>query len=151
MLNNIWSNLVNEVEAAKKRHEELEGAMTITNDRLNDGISALDTRLDRLEDKFRTIHNVQDNIRTSVNKQQRQIYDMDSRISFYSRSIVQLEGKKVEEVKAHFDALEQRVAGQDDQIKVLLHRLAAAEEGHCRCRGSTPKVISCHCFNLIRN
>ena len=37
------------------------------------------------------------------------------------------------EVKARFDALEQRVAGQDDQIKVLLHRLAAAEEGHCRC------------------
>ena len=46
MLNNIWSNLVNEVKAAKKHYEELEGAMTITNDHLNDGISALDTRLD---------------------------------------------------------------------------------------------------------
>ena len=46
MLNDIWSNLVNEVEAAKKCYEELEGAMTITNDRLNDRISALDARLD---------------------------------------------------------------------------------------------------------
>ena len=31
MLNDIWSNLVNEVKAAKKRYEELEAAMTITN------------------------------------------------------------------------------------------------------------------------
>ena len=133
MLNDIWSNLVDEVEAAKKCYEELEAAMTITDDCLNDRILALDTRLDRLEDRFRTICNVQDDVHTTVNKQQRQIYNMDSRISFYSGSIVQLEGKKAEEVKAHFDALEQRVAGQDDQIKVLLHRLAAAEEGHCRC------------------
>ena len=115
MLNNIWSNLVNEVEAAKKRYEELETAMTTTNDRLNDGISALDARLDRLEDKFRTIRNVQEDICITVNKQQRQILDMDSRISFYSGFIVQLEGKKAEEVKARFDALE-CVAGQDDQI-----------------------------------
>ena len=151
MLNDIWSNLVNEVEAAKKRYKELGATVTITNNHLNDGISALDMRLDRLEDRFRTICNVQDDVHTTVNKQQRQIYDMDSRISFYSGSIVQLEGKKAEEVKACFDALEQRVAGQDDQIKVLLHRLAAAEEGHCRCRESTPKVISCCCFDLIQN
>ena len=151
MLNDIWSNLVDEVEAAKKHYEELEAAMTIMNDRLNNGISALDTRLDWLEDRFRVTHNVQDNVRTTVNKQQHQIFDMDSRISFYSGSIVQLEGKKVEEVQARFDALEQRVAGQDDQIKVLLHRLAAAEEGRCRCQESTPKVISCCCFDLIRN
>ena len=32
-----------------------------------------------------------------------------------------------------FDVLEQCIAGQDDQIKVLLHCLAAAEEGHCCC------------------
>ena len=151
MLNNIWSNLVNEVEAAKKRHEELEGAMTITNDRLNDRISALDARLDRLEDRFRTIRNVQDDVRTTVNKQQCQIFDMDSRISFYSGSIVQLEGKKAEEVQARFDVLEQRIAGQDDQIKVLLHCLAAAEEGRCCCHESTPKVISCRCFDVIQN
>ena len=133
MLNNIWSNLVNEVEAAKKCHKELEGTMMITNDHLNDGILALDVRLNRLEDRFRTIRNVQDDVHTTVNKQQRQIYDMDSQISFYSGSIVQLEGKKAEEVQARFDALEQRIAGQDDQIKVLLHHLATAEEGRCRC------------------
>ena len=150
MLNDIWSNLVNEVEAAKKHHEELEAAMTITNDCLN-GISTLDLRLDRLEDKFRTICNVQDDIRVTINKQQCQIFDMDSLISFYSGSIVQLEGEKAEEVKACFNVLEQCVTGQDDQIKVLLHRLAAAEEGRCHCRESTPKVISCHCFDLIRN
>ena len=151
MLNNIWSNLVNKVEVTKKCYKELEAAMTITNDRLNDGILALDTRLDQLEDRFRTIHNVQDNIRTTINKQQRQIYDMDSRISFYSGSIVQLEGKKAEEVQARFDALEQCIAGQDDWIKVLLHCLAATKEGCCRCWESTPKVISCCCFDLIRN
>ena len=151
VLNDIWSNLVDEVEPSKKRYEELETAMTTTNNRLNDGISALDARLDCLEDRFRVIRNVQDNVCTTVNKQQRTIYDMDKRISFYSGSIVQLEGKKAEEVKACFDALEQRVAGQDDQIKVLLHHLAATEEGRCRCRESTPKVISCRCFDLTRN
>ena len=133
MLNDIWSNLVNEVEASKKHYEELEAAMTTTNDHLNDGISALDVRLDRLEDSFRTICNVQEDIHVTVNSQQRWIVDMDKRISFYSGSIVQLEGKKAEEVKAHFDALEQHIAGQDDQIKVLLHHLDAAEEGHCHC------------------
>ena len=151
MLNNIWSNLVDEVEAAKKHYEELEAAMMIMNDCLNDGISALDARLDRLEDRFRVIRNMQDDVCTTINTQQRQIFNMDSRISFYSRSIVQLGGKKVEEVKAHFEALEQRVAGQDDQIKVLLHCLAAAEEGRCRCQESTPKVISCCCFDFTRN
>ena len=94
---------------------------------------------------------MQDNVHTTVNKQQRQIYDMDSWISFYSGSIVQLEGKKAEEVKACFDALEQRVAGQDDQIKVLLHRLAAAEEGRCRCQESTPKVISVRANVITKN
>ena len=148
MLNNIWSNLVNEVEAAKKRYEELEATMMTMNDRLNDGISALDLRLDQLEDKFRTIRNVQEDVHVTVNKQQRQIYDMDNRISFYSGSIVQLEGKKAEEVKARFDMLEQCIVGQDDQIKVL-HRLAVTEEGCCCCWESTPKVISCCCFNLI--
>ena len=125
--------------------------MTITNDRLNDGILALDVRLDRLEDRFRTIHNVQDNVCTTINKQQHQIYNMDHRISFYSGSIVQLEGKKAEEVQAHFDALEQRITGQDDQIKVLLHCLVAAKEGRCRCQEGTPGVISCRCFDSIQN
>ena len=56
----------------------------------------------------------------TVNKQQHLMYDMDKRISFYSSSLVQLEGKKAEEVKNHFNVLEQHIAGQDDQIKVLL-------------------------------
>ena len=124
MLNDIWSNLVNKVEATKKRYEELEAAMMTTNDHLNDGISTLDARLDRLEDSFRTIRNMQEDVRVTVNKQQRQIFDMDQQISFSSRSIVQLEGKKVEEVKARFDALEQRVTGQDDQINVTKRSLA---------------------------
>ena len=84
-----------------------------------------------------------------VNKQQCLVYDMDKRISYYSSAIVQLEGKKAEEVKNCFNVSEQHITGQDDQIKVLLHRLAAAEEGHCHCQESTPKVISCHCFDLI--
>ena len=42
------------------------------------------------------------------------MYDMDQRISFYSGSIIQLEGKKVEEVKAKFDMLEQRITCQDN-------------------------------------
>ena len=90
-----------------------------------------------------------EDIQATVNKQQRLMYDMDKRISFYTSSMVQLEGKKVEEVKDHFDTLEQRIAGQDDQIKILLHHLAAAEEGHCHCWESTPEVISCHCFSMI--
>ena len=149
MLNDIWSNLVNKVEAAKKHYKELEAAMTMTNDRLNDGISALDVRLDRLEDSFQVIHNVQEDVRVTVNSQQHQIIDMDKRISFYSGSIVQLEGKKAEEVKARFDALEQHITGQDDQIKFLLHHLDTAAEGCCRCRESSPKVISCRCFDVI--
>ena len=78
------------------------------------------------------------------------MYNIDQRISFYSGSMVQLEGKKVEEVQDHFDMLERRIAGQDNQIKVLLHRLAAVEEGCCCCWESTPKVISCCCFDMIK-
>ena len=149
MLNDIWSSLLNEVKATKKCYEVLEAAMTTTNDRLNNGITALNTRFDRLEGSFQTICNVQEDVHVTINKQQHQIFDMDSQISFYSGSIVQLEGKKAEEVKAHFNALEQHVTGQDNQIKVLLHHLAAAEEGRCHCWESTPKVISCRCFDLI--
>ena len=149
MLNNIWSNLVNEVEASKKRYEEPEAAMMTTNDHLNDGISALYARLDRLEDSFRTIRNVQEDIRITVNSHECWIVDMDKRISFYSGSIVQLEGKKAEEVKACFDVLEQCIAGQDNQIKDLHHHLDAAEEGRCRCWESSLKVISCCCFDVI--
>ena len=74
---------------------------------------------------------------------------MDKRISFYSSSVMQLEGKKAKEVEDHFNTLEQHITGQDNQIKVLLQHLATTEEGHCRCRDGTPKVISCHCFDII--
>ena len=149
MLNNIWTSLVNEVEATKKCYEELEAAMTTMNDHLNDGISTLDARVDKCEDKHRTLRNVMEDVRATVNKQQCLMYNMDKQISFYSSAIIQLEGKKAEEVKDRFDSLEQHIAGQDGQIKVLLHHLAAAEEGHCCCWESTPKVISCCCFSMI--
>ena len=151
MLNDIWNGLVNDIEATKKWYEELEAAMTMTNDRLNDGISALDARVDKCEDKHRTLCNVMEDIWAMVNKQQRLMYNMDKRISYYSGVVIQLEGKKVEGVENRFDASEQHIAGQDNQIKVLLHHLAAAEEGRCHCRESTPKVISCCCFDLIQN
>ena len=88
-----------------------------------------------------------EDIWATINKQCL-IYDMDKRISFYSSSIMQSEGKKMKEVKDHFDALEQRIAGQDDQIKILLQCLASVEEDHCCCWESAPKVISCHCFDV---
>ena len=149
MLNDVWTSLVNKVNTTKRCYEELEAAMTTTNNCLNDGIPALNWRVDKLEDKFHTIHNCFEDVHVTLNKQQHWLYDMDQRISFYIGSVVQLEGKKAEEVKDRFDALEQCIVGQDNQIKVLLHRLAAAEEGRCCCRDSAPKVISCRCFNMI--
>ena len=149
MLNDIWNGLVNDVEATKKRYKELEAAMMMTNDHLNDRISALDTRVDKCEDKHHTLRNVMEDVQATINKQQCQMYDMDKQISFYSSAVIQLEGKKTEEVKGRFDTLEQRITGQDDQTKILLHHIAAAKEGHCHCQESTPKAISCHCFDMI--
>ena len=133
MLNDVWTSLVNEVDATKRHYEELEDAMTTTmNDCLNNGISALNSRVDKWEDKFRTLYNVLEDVQVTINKQQCLMYNMDKKISFYSSSIVQLEGKKAKEVDDCFDALEQHITGQDNQIKVLLHRLAVVEEGCCR-------------------
>ena len=84
MLNDVWTSLVNEVKATKKHYEELETTMTTMNDHLNDGISALDTRVDQCEDKHHTLHNVMEDVWATVNKQQHLMYDMDKRISFYS-------------------------------------------------------------------
>ena len=69
MLNDIWNGLVNDVEATKKCYKELEAAMTTTNNHLNDGISALDARVDKCEDKHRTLHNVMEDVQATVNKQ----------------------------------------------------------------------------------
>ena len=51
MLNDVWTSLINKVDATKRHYEELETAMMMMNDCLNDGISALDARVDRCEDK----------------------------------------------------------------------------------------------------
>ena len=122
--------------------------MTMTNNCLNDGISALDIRVGTWEDKHQALCNIMEDVWATVNRQQCPMYNMDKRISFYSSSIVQLEGKKAEKVKDHFNTFEQHIAGQDNQIKVLLQHPATAEEGHCHCQESTPKVISCHCFEV---
>ena len=149
MLNDIWNSLVTEVEAAKSCFSELEATTMVVNNCLNDSIAVLVGRVDKLEDKFCTIHNCFEDVWTTLNNQQHKMYNMDQRISFYSRSIVQLEGKKVEEIEDKFDVLEQCIAGQDNQIKILLHLLVAVEEGHCCCQESAPKVISCCCFGMI--
>ena len=92
-----------------------------------------------------------DDMRILVNMQECRIRDLDNKVNFYSQSLVKLESEKAERVKDCIGSLEQLIAGQDDQIKVLLHRLVAAEEGRCHCGQGSSKVISCHCFNLIRN
>ena len=84
-----------------------------------------------------------------MNVQECKIRDLDNKVNFYSQSLIKLEGEKAERVKDCINSLDQRIVGQDDQVKVLLHRLAMAEEGHCRCQESTPKVISCRCFDMI--
>ena len=149
MLSDVWTNLVGKVEATKKHYDDLEAAVMTINDHLNDGLLAPINHINKLEDKFCTIHNCFEDIWVTLDNQQCKIYDMDQRISFYSSSVVQLEGKKAKEVEDKFDVLEQRITDQDNQIKVLLHCLAATKEGCCHCQESTPKVISCHCFALI--
>ena len=88
MLNDVWTSLVNEVNATKRCYEELEATMTTTNDCLNDGISTLDLRVDKWEDKFHVLCNIMEDIQTTVNKQQCKMYDMNQTISFYSGSII---------------------------------------------------------------
>ena len=151
MLNDIWNGLVNDVENTKRCFDELEAASMATNGRLNDGLSAVLKSVDKLEVKGRSLQAMYDDMRILVNTQEHRIQDLDNKVNFYSQLLVKLEGEKAERVKDHIDSLEQRITGQDDQIKVLLHRLVTAEEGCCRCRESVPKVISCRCFDLTRN
>ena len=122
-----------------------------TNERLNDGLLAVVKSVDKLEIKGHSLQAMYDDMQTLVNTQERRIWDLDNKVNFYSQSLVKLEGEKAERVKDRIDSLEQCIAGQDDQIKVLLHRLVTTEEGCCCCRESAPKVISCRCFNLIQN
>ena len=143
--------MVNNIENTKRRFDELEAASLATNDRLNDGLSTVLKSVDKLEIKGRSLQAMYDDMWTLVNAQERRIRDLDNKVNFYSQSLVKLEGEKAKRVKDRIDSLEQHIAGQDDQIKVLLHRLVVAEEGRCRCREGTPKVISCRCFGLTRN
>ena len=122
-----------------------------TKERLNDRLSAVLKLVDKLETKGHSLQAMYDDMRTLVNAQERRIRDLDNKVNFHSQLLVKLKGEKAKQVKDHIDSLEQRLAGQDDQIKVLLHRLATAEEGRCRCWESTPKVISCRCFDLVQN
>ena len=51
MLNDIWNSLVNDVENTKRRFDELEAASMVTNECLNDGLSAVLKSVDKLEIK----------------------------------------------------------------------------------------------------
>ena len=149
MLNDIWNGLVDHVKNTKRCFDELEAASMATNERLNDGLLALLKSMDKLEIKGCSLQAMYDNMRILVNTQERRIRDLDNKVNFYSQSLVKLEGEKAEWVKDRINSLEQHIAGQDDQIKVLLHYLVTAEEGCC-CRGQgSSKVISCRCFNMI--
>ena len=143
--------MVNDVENTKRRFDELEAASMATNERLNDGLSAVLKSVDKLEIKGHSLQAMYNDMRTLGNVQERRIQDLDNKVNFYSQLLVKLEGEKAERVKDCIDSLEQRIAGQDDQIKVLLHCLVTAEEGRCCCWENTPKVISCRCFDLTRN
>ena len=146
MLNDVWSDLVNEVEAIKKHCDDLEGSMVQANNCLNNGISSLIKRVDKLETKYHAIEDCYDALVIKSCEQASMIYNMDKHISFYSQSIVKLENEKVQTVDHRFDNLEQHITGQDDQIKILQVCLAIAKRGCCHCKEDTPKVISCCCF-----
>ena len=62
MLNDVWISLVTEVKATKRCYEELEAAMMTTNNRLIGGISALDLRVDKWEDKFHALCNIMEDV-----------------------------------------------------------------------------------------
>ena len=149
MLNDIWNSLVNDVENTKRHFDELEAASTATNECLNDGLSTVLKSVDKLEIKGCSLQAMYDDMWILVNAQECRIRDLDNKVNFYSQLLVKLEGEKAEWVKDCIDSLEQRIAGQDNQIKVLLHCLVAAEEGCCCCGQGSSKVISCRCFDMI--
>ena len=106
--------MVNDVESTKRRFDELEAASLATNDRLNDGLSAVLKSVDKLEIKGCSLQAMYDDMRTLVNAQEHRIRDLDNKVNFYSQSLVKLEGEKAEQVKDHINSLEQRIAGHDD-------------------------------------
>ena len=149
MLNDIWNSLVNDIKNTKRCFNELEAASTVTNEHLNDGLLAVLKSVDKLETKGRSLQAMYDNMWILVNVQECRIWELDNKVNFYSQSLVKLEGEKAEWVRDCIGSLEQCIAGQDGQTKVLLHCLVAAEEGCCRCGQGSSKVISCRCFDVI--
>ena len=129
MLNSVWNSLVNEVEATKKHWWFGE-------------------RVHKFERKYCAIEDYYNVLVDKPHAQVLMVNGMDKHISFCSQSIVKLENEKAQAVDRQFDNLEQHIAGQDNQIKVLQAHLTIAERGCCRCREDTPKVISC-CCSLI--
>ena len=146
MLNDIWHSLIDEVKAVKGHYDELEAAATTTNNHLNNGLSVVLNCADALETKYCSLRNMYDDVQVTINTQERKIHDLDNKVNFYSQELVKLKGKKYEAIEGYFEALEQCIVGQDDQIKILLACLAEAKEGHCCCGETSSKVISCYCF-----
>ena len=72
--------------------------MIEANTHLNNRISALIDRVDKLENKCHTFHNCYEDLCVQFNRQECTTYDMDKRISFYSQSIMKLEKKKAQAI-----------------------------------------------------
>ena len=73
MLNDVWSGLVNEVEATKKHYEDLEGNAIQANGHLIDGIDALIKRVEELGKKSQAIDHFYNNLHNTFTKQQQTI------------------------------------------------------------------------------
>ena len=67
-----------------------------TNERLNDGLSAVLKSVNKLEIKGRSLQAMYDDMRILVNAQERRIRDLDNKVNFYSQSLVKLEGEKAD-------------------------------------------------------
>lgn len=80
--------------------------MVQANNHLNDGISALIKRVDKLEGKYCTIEDCYNALVYKSGAQALTIYNMDKHISFYSQSVVKLENEKAQAVDHQFNGLE---------------------------------------------
>ena len=96
MLNDIWNGLLNDIENTKRCFDELEAASMATNERLNNGLSAVLKSVDKLEIKGHSLQAMYDDMRILVNAQECRIRDLDNKVNFYSQSLVKLEGEKAD-------------------------------------------------------
>ena len=62
MLNDIWNGLVKDVKNTKRCFDELEAASTVTNEHLNNGLSAVLKSMDKLEIKGRSLQAMYDDM-----------------------------------------------------------------------------------------